>query len=108
MSALDKLNARANINTEKKEEEKKKEVEKKKTKKVINSSAKPTPAPTKKKNSGKHAGGRTNIRGESGKDYKMVNVAVPVDVYEKVKAASNGNMTYYINAVLKKSVENVV
>ena len=136
VSALKKLDEKAKRNVEKKEEDKKKPEEKneirKGTKKSVKTGATPPKKTTQKpkatqpkkttpktkatttkkttpnKSNTKHPGGRTNTRGKSGKDYKMVNVAVPVEIYEKVKAASNGNMTYYINAVLKKSVENVV
>ncbi len=116
MSALDKLNAKANI-------VKTEDVEKKpvtnKTQKVKNTTPTPkkTSAITDKKNvtkaekkgtekkvTEKHPGGRTNTRGTAGKDYKMMNIAVPIDVYEKLKEASNGNMTFYINSLLKNSV----
>ncbi len=53
----------------------------------------------------KHPGGRKNTRGKLDEDYKMVNIAMPMDVYEKIKEASNGNMTYYINSVLRDSAE---
>ena len=49
----------------------------------------------------KHPGGRPNTRG----NYKMVNIAVPEDVYNRIKEVCNGNMTYYINDLLRKSVD---
>ena len=48
----------------------------------------------------KHAGGRPNTRGK----FKMVNIALPEDVYYRVKEVCNGNMTYYLNKVIKESV----
>jgi len=77
------------------------ESEKKSTTKV--------PKNVKEKKEEKHAGGRPNKRGEKGRDFQMINVAVPVEIYEKLKAASEektaGNMTYYINSILKESTE---
>ncbi len=117
MSALDKLNAKANI-------VKTEDVEKKPVTNKAPKAKKTTPAPkkiatvaekksvikedkkgTEKKVTKKHSGGRTNTRGTAGKDYKMMNIAVPIDIYEKLKEASNGNMTFYINSLLKNSVK---
>ncbi len=53
------------------------------------------------KNNGKHPGGRPPVRGE----YKMFNIALPLDTYNKIKEKSGGNMTYYINDVQRKNVE---
>lgn len=52
----------------------------------------------------KHPGGRTNTRGKNGKDYRMVNIAMPLELYNRLKAASDGNMTHYINSVLKREI----
>lgn len=117
MSALDKLNAKANI-------VKTEDIEKMPVTNITTKSRKTTQAPKKEttvtnkktepkvdkkgsevKVAEKHPGGRTNTRGTAGKDYKMMNIAVPIDVYEKLKEASNGNMTYYINSLLKESVK---
>ncbi len=117
MSALDKLNAKANI--VKTEDVEKKPVTTKapKAKKATQAPKKTSTVAEKKtvikedkkgsetKVTNKHAGGRTNTRGTAGKDYKMMNIAVPMDVYEKLKEASNGNMTFYINSLLKNSVD---
>lgn len=117
MSALDKLNAKANIvkteDIEKMPVTNKTTKSKKATqapKKVTTVTKKKTELKVEKKGSEvkvaeKHPGGRTNTRGTAGKDYKMMNIAVPIDVYEKLKEASNGNMTYYINSLLKESVK---
>ncbi len=48
----------------------------------------------------KHAGGRPNTRGE----FKVLNIAVPMETYEKLKEVSNGNMTYYINNLLRENL----
>ena len=120
MSALDKLNAKANI-TKTEDVEKKPAANKTSRAKKTNQTTKKTSSIPEKKTvkkeykeekkgiekkvSSKHPGGRTNTRGTAGKDYKMMNIAVPIDVYEKLKVASNGNMTYYINSLLKNSVE---
>lgn len=116
MSALDKLNAKANITATKEDDKvvQNKSVQKKQTNKQPVKEKKATvkvETPAKKKivqetpKTEKHAGGRKNTRGTNGKDYKMMNIAVPMDVYEKLKEASNGNMTFYINSVLKSSVQ---
>lgn len=113
MSALDKLNAKAKEHTEKKNqlnndtsekndnksigkhiEKEKKQIEiedalsQKITKKVV------------QEKKVKHAGGRPKTRGK----YKMVNVAVPEDVYNRLKEVCNGNMTYYLNDIIRKNV----
>ena len=95
--------------TQKPSEEKKEVVEKKKEEAVEEVTTKSKISQVKEENKepekkAKHPGGRKNIRGVNGKDYKMLNVAVPSDVYEKLKAASNGNMTFFVNAVLRESV----
>lgn len=123
MSALDKLNAKANITANKEEDKTVKKVatkkqlekavkpiaEKKKTTTKTTSSVKAKPVSKKvetvKEEKVKKAVGRKNTRGKEGEDYKMMNIAVPMDVYEKLREASNGNMTYYINAILKESVD---
>ena len=66
-----------------------------------NRTVKPTPA---KQTPGKHPGGRNNTRGEAGKDYKMINIEIPIDVYEKLRDKSGGNMTYFLNDLIKKNV----
>lgn len=113
MSALDKLNAKAikKVNTEVKEtpktiEEKKEanEADLKSSESFTEKPKKPEAAKEPKKK--KHAGGRKPTRGQNGKDYKMMNIAIPMEIYEKLQAASNGNMTYYINSILKSSVED--
>ncbi len=127
MSALDKLNAKANIKKETKEKtpstkpatkaaQRKKEVslkdqivsaEKKQTeikqKKELKNEKEKTVA-KKATGSGKHPGGRTNTRGKMGEDFKMINIAVPIEVYDMLKEASHGNMTYYVNSLLRESV----
>ena len=54
----------------------------------------------------KHAGGRKRTRGEEGIDYKMVNIAIPMEIYEKLLSGSEqyaaGNLTFYINSILKE------
>lgn len=124
MSALDKLNAKANITVNKEEDKTEKKVapkkqpekavkataeKKKTTTKKTTSSVKAKPvskkAETVKEEKVKKAVGRKNTRGKEGEDYKMMNIAVPMDVYEKLREASNGNMTFYINSVLRNSVE---
>ncbi len=123
MSALDKLNAKANITANKEEDKTVKKVatkkqlekavkptaEKKKTTTKTTSSVKAKPVSKKvetvKEEKVKKAVGRKNTRGKEGEDYKMMNIAVPMDVYEKLREASNGNMTFYINSVLRNSVE---
>ena len=57
----------------------------------------------KKSKNGKHAGGRPNTRGE----HKILNIAVPIEIYEKLKEVSNGNMTYYINSLLEDNLESI-
>jgi hypothetical protein len=117
MSALDKLNAKANI-VKTEEVEKKPVTNKAPKEKKTAQVPKKTPVATNKRTvakeekegndtkvANKHPGGRTNTRGIAGKDYKMMNIAVPIDVYEKLKEASNGNMTFYINSLLKNSVD---
>lgn len=129
MSALDKLNAKASIEklevkketpkkTTVKKMSEKKPVQKKMSEPVKKVAEKTKAAPKKEQveekpfmkevkvahKPEKHAGGRKNIRGENGKDFKMVNIAVPIDVYDRIKEASRGNMTYYINDILRKSV----
>ena len=124
MSALDKLNAKANITSNKEEDKTEKKVAPKKqpekavkqttekktktTTTKTTSSEKMKPASKKveavKEDKTKRAVGRKNTRGKEGEDYKMMNIAVPMDVYEKLREACNGNMTYYINAILKESV----
>ncbi len=123
MSALDKLNAKANITVNKEEDKKEKKIapkkqpekavkpiaEEKKTTTKATSSVKTKPVRKKvetvKEEKVKKTVGRKNTRGKEGEDYKMMNIAVPMDVYEKLREASNGNMTYYINAILKESVD---
>ena len=62
----------------------------------------PTPA---KQTPGKHPGGRTNTRGIKNKDYKMINISLPIDVYEKLKEQSpGGNMTRYITDILSRNI----
>lgn len=106
MSALDKLNAKANVKASEVPQMKVQpdiKTEVKETKKIA--SAKKGNASEKTVKKEKHPGGRTNTRGVPQKDYKMINVAVPIDIYNKLKEASNGNMTFYINNLLKNSVE---
>ena len=117
MSALDKLKTKANM-TENSEEtitHKKVTPEEKKSAAPMSVPRKTTvqknkqdtvgkQIPKEDKKSEKHPGGRKNTRGERGEDYKMMNIAVPIEVYEKLKEASNGNMTFYVNAVLRNSV----
>ena len=49
--------------------------------------------------------GRPVIRGEKNKDYRMVNLAVPISMYEELKALGGGNVTYFINMLLKEALE---
>lgn len=130
MSALDKLNNKAKNPTQKPAPKKQPPKEKTKTEsvkidaeepkedvvvKTIQNSqpaktedsdpiavVEPTPA---KQTPGKHPGGRTNTRGIKNKDYKMINISLPIDVYEKLKAESpGGNMTRYITDILSKNI----
>lgn len=120
MSALDKLNAKAikKVNAEVKKEtdsaefsfpksEVKKEVPEADLKASGSFAEKPKkPEAVKEPKKKKHPGGRKPTRGQNGKDYKMMNIAIPMEIYEKLQAASNGNMTYYINSILKSSVDD--
>lgn len=112
MSALDKLNAKAirKVNAEvkeipKKAAEFKKAMEAADLEEIKPIHPKEPEAPKASKGKKKNPGGRKNTRGQNGKDYKMMNIAIPMEVYEKLQAASNGNMTYYINSILKSSVD---
>ena len=49
--------------------------------------------------------GRPSVRGEKNKDYKMVNLAVPISMYDELKALGGGNVTYFINTLLKEALE---
>lgn len=53
--------------------------------------------------------GRPNTRGKKGKDFQLINIAVPNDVYNKLRELSYekaaGNMTFYINKLLKEAIE---
>ena len=113
MGALDKLNARAKkepaeVVTEKKEQTKKEVVSAKTekaesdavTKTEKQTKSQPASTPKKKPAAKKHPGGRPNTRG----NYKMVNVALSADLYNRIQEVCMGNMTYYFNDVLKKSV----
>ncbi len=92
----------------------KKEAEKTEPKKVASTQKKTSTTKDKEKKiepkparqNGKHPGGRTNTRGEAGKDYKMINIAVPTEVYNKIKEKSGGNMTYFINSLFRNAIEN--
>lgn len=108
MSALDKLNAKAikKVNAEVKDIPKKevKPANLEEIKPIIEKPKEPE-APKAEKGKKKNPGGRKNTRGQNGKDYKMMNIAIPMEVYAKLQAASNGNMTYYINSILRNSVD---
>ena len=54
----------------------------------------------KETGSGKHPGGRPRKEGT----YKKVNLSVPEEVYNRLKEVSGGNMTYYINSMLREKV----
>ena len=109
MSALDKLNAKAKEkqNIQMPAGEKKDEAESANIRKM---EKKAQTAETRQKGTakkvatktktGKHAGGRPNTRG----NYKMVNIALPLEVYDKVKEVCNGNMTFFLNSVIRESV----
>ncbi len=49
--------------------------------------------------------GRPVVRGEKNKDYRMVNLAIPIPVYDELKALGGGNVTYFINLLLKEALE---
>ena len=113
MGALDKLNARAKKDVMEETAEKKEAVKEtvapakaegvKKaaaTKTVKKPKTTAAATPKKKTTEKKHPGGRPNTRG----NYKMVNVALSEDLYNRIQEVCMGNMTYYINDVLKKSV----
>ena len=51
--------------------------------------------------------GRPVVRGEKNKDYRMVNLAVPISMYEELKALGGGNVTYFINTLLKEALEEI-
>lgn len=106
MSALDKLNAKAKkVNTEVNTIKPKKAVEEKKEEIKVITQEEASNVPDKPEKKKKHPGGRKSTRGKKDIDYKMMNIAIPMDVYEKLQAASNGNMTYFINQILKNSVD---
>jgi hypothetical protein len=107
MSALDKLNAKAvkRVSVKKKDIPAKvdnlKDMHKEsdfENVKIISENAK---SPKTKK---KHPGGRTNVRGKKGEDYRMVNIAMPTDLYDRIREESHGNMTFFINQILRKSL----
>lgn len=50
--------------------------------------------------------GRPIVRGEKNKDYRMVNLAVPISMYDELKALGGGNVTYFINTLLKEALED--
>ena len=114
MSALDKLNAKAREHIEKKERSKNVEFEKVEDNPADRHAEKenePTESflASKERNTkkvmqtkkGKHAGGRPNTRGR----FKMVNIAVPEEVYDRLKEVCNGNMTYYLNDIIRKNIK---
>lgn len=107
MAALDKLKAKSIENSSEVKDIPKKVAELNELKKQAaqNPISEPAAASKSQKTNKKHAGGRKNMRGKKGSDYRMVNIAVPMDLYEKLQEASCGNMTYYINSVLRKSIE---
>ncbi len=99
--------------------EKPKEKAKKQTEKPAKVIKKPDPEPNEEikilkaeqkstVKSGKHPGGRKNIRGEKGKDYQMFNISVPMEVYDRLKEISNektaGNMTFLVNSILREYI----
>ena len=114
MGALDKLNAKAKEQTEKKEHfnngdsekneskpaERDAEKQPKTTENNYVSKQKKTRKGTRTKKA-KHPGGRPNTRGK----YKMVNIAIPEDVYDRLKEVCNGNMTYYLNDIIRKNIK---
>lgn len=63
----------------------------------------------KKSTEQKKTSGRPNTRGKKGKDFQLINIAVPNDVYNKLRELSYekaaGNMTFYINKLLKEAIE---
>lgn len=58
----------------------------------------------------KKTSGRPNTRGKKGKDFQLINIAVPNDVYNKLRELSYekaaGNMTFFINKILKEAIDN--
>lgn len=106
MSALDKLNAKAIKKVSIKEKDIPAKVDEiKKIYKEADFSdvtliSENVKSPKAKK---KHPGGRTNVRGKKGEDYRMVNIAMPSDLYDRIREESHGNMTFFINQILRKS-----
>lgn len=49
--------------------------------------------------------GRPVIRGEKNKDFKMINLALPITTYDEIKSLSGGNVTYMINLLLKEALD---
>lgn len=58
----------------------------------------------------KKTSGRPNTRGKKGKDFQLINIAVPNEIYNTLRELSYekaaGNMTFYINKLLKEAIEN--
>ena len=109
MSALDKLNARAKNKIVIPEPAEAPDTEPKKDpipEIVKEDPAEIIPEEKPKKEKKKHAGGRRKTRGEEGIDYKMVNIAIPMEIYEKLLDGSEqyaaGNLTFYINSILRE------
>lgn len=107
MSALDKLNAKAIKKVSVKEKDIPAKVDEiKKVRKEADFSdatliSENVKSPKTKK---KHPGGRTNVRGKKGEDYRMVNIAMPTDLYDRIREESHGNMTFFVNQILRKSL----
>ena len=49
--------------------------------------------------------GRPVVRGEKNKDYRMVNLAVPIDMYDELKSHAGGNVTFFINQLLREALD---
>lgn len=95
-----------NITKESVEETPKEEIIKEKTTpKISKLDDKKINAPKKEKKTS----GRPNTRGEKGVDFQLINIAVPNDVYNQLRELSYeyaaGNMTFYINKILKDAIE---
>ncbi len=72
----------------------------KETATAAGATAKSDPLVTEKKKMG-----RKPTRGIRDVDYKMLNIAVPMDVYDGLIASYGGNLTYHINSILREAIK---